>query len=52
LLVDDSLAVLRSAQDFGIAHLVSINKPDSQTPKKNITEFLAIEDFRELMPGL
>jgi 5'-nucleotidase len=52
LLVDDSLAVLRSAQTFGIAHLVSISKPDSQVPNKQITEFAAAEDFRALMPVL
>ena len=52
LLVDDSLAVLRSAQAFGIAHLVSITKPDSRAPVKSITEFAAVEDFRALMPGL
>jgi len=52
LLVDDSLAVLRSAQAFGIAHLVSISKPDSQAPIRNITEFPAVEDFRMLMQGL
>ena len=52
LLVDDSLAVLRSAQAFGIAHLVSITKPDSQAPVKQVTEFAAVEDFRALMPGL
>lgn len=52
LLVDDSLAVLRSARSFGIAHLVSISKPDSRAPKRNITEFPAVEDFRALMPGL
>jgi putative hydrolase of the HAD superfamily len=52
LLVDDSLAVLRSAQAFGIAHLISISKPDSQAPEKMITEFPAILDFRALMPGL
>lgn len=52
LLVDDSLNVLRSAQSFGIAHLVSITQPDSRAPKKLITEFAAIADFRELMPGL
>lgn len=52
LLVDDSLAVLRSAENFGIAHLVSISKPDSQRPIKQITEFAAVEDFRALMPGL
>ncbi|PPD34204.1 MAG: HAD family hydrolase [Methylomonas sp.] len=52
LLVDDSLAVLRSAQEFGIAHLVSISKPDSQAPVREITEFPAVEDFRALMAGL
>lgn len=52
LLVDDSLAVLRSAQQFGIAHLVSIAKPDSTMPVRVITEFPAVEDFRPLMTGL
>lgn len=52
LLVDDSLAVLCSARDFGIAHLVSISKPDSQAPVRQITTFPAVEDFRALMPGL
>ncbi|MCF6204082.1 MAG: GMP/IMP nucleotidase [Methylococcaceae bacterium] len=50
LLVDDSLAVLTSAKCFGIKHLVSISCPDSQLEKKEISGFLAIEDFRELMP--
>ncbi|OAI12725.1 HAD family hydrolase [Methylomonas lenta] len=52
LLVDDSLSVLHSARVFGIAHLVSISKPDSQAPVRQITEFPAVEDFRALMPGL
>lgn len=52
LLVDDSLAVLHSAQAFGIAYLVSISKPDSRAPVRQITEFPAVEDFRTLMPGL
>jgi GMP/IMP 5'-nucleotidase len=52
LLVDDSLSVLHSAQVFGIAHLVSISKPDSQAPVRQITGFPAVEDFRALMPGL
>ena len=52
LLVDDSLSVLHSAQVFGIAHLISISKPDSQTPVRQITAFPAVEDFRALMPGL
>ena len=52
LLIDDSLAVLNSARQYGIAHLVSISKPDSGLPKREINGFPAIEDFRELMPGL
>jgi putative hydrolase of the HAD superfamily len=52
LLIDDSLAVLNSARLFGIAHLISVSKPDSKQPKKNVTGYLSIEDFRELMIGL
>lgn len=52
LLIDDSLAVLRSAREFGIAHLVSVSRPDSGRPKREIEEFNAIEDFRGLMTGL
>jgi len=50
LLVDDSLAVLRAARQFGIRHLVAVKKPDSCLPAKDIVEFDAIDDFRELMP--
>jgi putative hydrolase of the HAD superfamily len=52
LLVDDSLAVLWSARKYGIENLISISKPDLQQAKREIVDFLAIEDFRELMPGL
>ncbi len=52
LLVDDSLAVLVSANEYGIEHLISVSKPDSQQAKREIVDFLAIEDFRELMRGL
>jgi len=52
LLVDDSLAVLKSARLYGIQHLISISKPDSQQAKREINDFIAIEDFRELMPFL
>ena len=52
LLVDDSLAVLHSARQFGIGYLISVSKPDSTRPKKLIADFPAIEDFRELMVGL
>ena len=50
LLVDDSLPVLRSARTFGIRHLIAIRKHDTTRPARHITEFKAIEDFREIMP--
>jgi putative hydrolase of the HAD superfamily len=52
LLIDDSLVVLNSARLFGIAHLISVSKPDSKQPKKQVADYPAIEDFRELMVGL
>jgi putative hydrolase of the HAD superfamily len=52
LLVDDSLAVLDAARQFGIGHLVAIAKPDSQLPKRAISGYWAIEDFRDLMDGV
>ena len=52
VLIDDSPAVLRSAREYGIAHLISISRPDSGLPKRDIEEFQAIEDFRALIPGL
>ncbi len=51
LLVDDSLPVLRSARIFGIRHLVAVSKHDTTRPVRPVTEFNAIEDFREIMPG-
>jgi len=52
LLIDDSLAVLNSAGQFGIEHLIAVSKPDSRLPKREIAGYPAIEDFRELMTGL
>ena len=49
LLVDDSLPVLRSAQRYGIKHLLAVRKPDSQNPEKDVEEFQAIYDFSDLM---
>ncbi|MDO6565031.1 GMP/IMP nucleotidase [Amphritea sp. 1_MG-2023] len=49
LLVDDSLAVLASAKQYGITHLLSIVQPDSQQPRRDILDFNAIEHFDELI---
>lgn len=48
LFVDDSLPVLRSAAQFGIAHLLAISNPDSQLPNRDIREFLAIDNYAKL----
>jgi putative hydrolase of the HAD superfamily len=50
LLVDDTLSVLRSAQKFGIQHLLAVFHPDSQSPKRVVGEFEAITDFRDITP--
>jgi 5'-nucleotidase len=50
LMVDDSLSVLRAARNYGIRHVIAIAKHDSTRPARHITEFPAIEDFREIAP--
>ena len=50
LLVDDNLAILCTARDYGIAHLISMLRPDSTHPPKAPGEFPAIHDFSELLP--
>lgn len=52
LLVDDSLAVLRSAARYGIGNLLAIRKPDSKQAVREISEFPSVEHFRELIPQL
>ena len=48
LFVDDSLAVLRSAQQYGIGHLRCVARPDSQGPARDCGEFIDIGDFAEV----
>lgn len=52
LLVDDSLAVLNCAQQYGIAHLLAISKPDSTQPQKTCQHHRAIRDFSTLKARL
>ncbi len=49
LLIDDNLNVLKSAKSYGIENLISIKKPDSQKPLRNIEEFDAVTLFIEIM---
>ncbi|GAA6134635.1 GMP/IMP nucleotidase [Oceaniserpentilla sp. 4NH20-0058] len=51
VLIDDSLAVLESAQRYGIQHLMCIHEPDSQKPKREITQFRSIDAFKDVMPA-
>lgn len=50
ILFDDSLAVLRSAQLYGVAHLRCIHQPDSRAMAQDVGEFPAIEQFSEVLP--
>jgi putative hydrolase of the HAD superfamily len=50
LLVDDSLAVLDAARDYGIAHLLAVHRPDSQQPAKDVGDYQAIDGFHQVMP--
>lgn len=50
LLIDDSLPVLRAAQEYGLAHLLAVRKPDSEQPEKVTDEFAAIRHFKDILP--
>ena len=52
LFIDDSLPILRSARDYGVAHLLAVRQPDSQAGEKNTEEFAAVEDYRLLCQGI
>lgn len=50
LLIDDNLNVLKSAEEYGIAHLLAIYKPDSKAPVKDVEHFQALHTFNEILP--
>ena len=50
LFIDDNAAVLESAREFGIRHLLGIKQPDSTRPEKVFENFLALERFGALLP--
>ena len=50
LLAEDSQPVLDSARSYRIAHLIAVRKPDSCRPSKDTGDYLAIDDFSELLP--
>jgi putative hydrolase of the HAD superfamily len=50
LLIDDNLAVLRAARDYGIAELLAVHRPDTRAAPRDTGEFIALRDFRDLLP--
>lgn len=52
LFVDDSLAVLASARQYGIARLLAILCPDTRQAERRVESYPAARGFAELLPGL
>ena len=50
LLIDDTEQVLNSAQEYGIAHLLTLLQPDSKRQKRVENRFRGIHHFNEIMP--
>lgn len=50
LFVDDSLPVLNSARNYGIANLLAVCNPDSKQPHKDCGGFETITSFGQVMP--
>jgi putative hydrolase of the HAD superfamily len=50
LLIDDNLEVLKSAEHFGIAHLLAVSNPDSQGNIVETEHFPALKSFSEITP--
>ena len=49
LFVDDSVRILKSAQEFGIGHLLAISLPDSQREAIDCTPFTSINDYSQIL---
>lgn len=50
LLVDDSLAVLRSAKNAGIAYTLGVLQPDSKQSSMDTEEFIGLDCFSSIYP--
>jgi len=50
ILIDDNENVLKSAQTYGLKHLLGITRPDSKQQVKNISGFITAHDFSEVFP--
>lgn len=52
LFIDDSLAVLDSAAEYGIANILSISTPDSKQLPRDAGNYPQLHDFSDIMEGL
>ncbi len=50
LLIDDSLAVLRSARKAGIAYTLGVLQPDSKKDSMDTEEFIGLDCFSHIYP--
>jgi putative hydrolase of the HAD superfamily len=49
LFIDDNIAVLESAQQFGVERLLTITRPDTSAPVKDNGEFAGVEGVIDLL---
>jgi HAD superfamily hydrolase (TIGR01509 family) len=49
LLLEDSLPVLSTAREFGIAHAIAISRPDTTADERAIDQFAAVTGVAELI---
>jgi putative hydrolase of the HAD superfamily len=49
LVLDDSVAVLRAAKEFGLTRTVAIRRPDSRRPARTIEGFSAVDGVADLV---
>jgi putative hydrolase of the HAD superfamily len=49
LLLDDSVTVLRAAQEFGLTRTIAIRRPDSRRPARTMDGFSAVDGVADLV---
>ncbi len=52
LFIDDSVEILKSAQQYGIKHLLAVANPDSKKVTNVISDFPSVTDFNLLVDQL
>ncbi|WP_106478711.1 GMP/IMP nucleotidase [Phytohalomonas tamaricis] len=51
LFIDDNIAVLESARNYGIRHLLGILQPDSSQPERELAGFESLRTFASILPA-